>query len=920
MKKVLFLFAMMTLIVSAKAYDFSAVSNGRTWYFNILSNNNVEVTYPYMPHNWANYPIPSGECIIPSNVTYNGTIYTVTGIGVQAFAICNNLTSITIPNTITYIGASAFNTYNNWGNVYVYYMGSLEQWCNISFANAASNPLAASSSTHSSTLYINGEMITNLVIPNTITHIGNYSFWRCTSITSVVIPNSVTIIGIGAFGWCCGLTELTISNSVITIDSSAFFSCTGLISLIIPNSVTSIGSAAFMGCSGLTAIIPNSVTSIGTAAFHGVPLITYSGPAMGRPWGATYAYYYNNDFIFEDSTYTTLYKYLGSSSVVTIPNTVTFIRSNAFSGCEEITYITLSNSLYTIGDCSFMGCSSLSTITIPNTVTYIGSGAFWNCSNLTLVNFNGCIPPFLGNDAISSDVTIGIPCGAYDSYLYAWGNRNYMEPNPNINLTMSVNDTTRGTVECILVPPMFANVRCDSTAVIQATANYGYHFDHWSTGSTQSLDTVHLTGDCTITAYFAKNQYTITALTNQGDRGSVTGSATVDYLDNVTLTATANYGYHFSHWSDGSTENPHQVSATQNMTIYAYFDPNQYLLNVQSADATMGNVSGDGSFDYLSNRTISASPNYGYHFEQWNDGMATSSRTVTLTQDTTFTASFGKNQYTLNVQSNDASLGTVTGSGTYEYLDTVEISATAIEHHHFVRWSDGNTNNPRNYQIIGDANITAIFAIDTHYVNVTCDIARGTVSGSGYYAYGSACTVMAENIYTGFVFHSWSNGVTANPYVFAVLDDIELYAIFVAEGEEVYTVTVESADPSMGTASGGGQALSGGEVVIWATSNPGHRFVRWNDNNTDSVRTVIVTADVTYTAYFEATTQSINDVMEEDIKIFVQNGQIVVDGVDDKDVRVFDMYGRLVDNRMLSPGVYLVKIGDHPARKVVVIR
>lgn len=467
---------------------------------------------------------------------------------------------------------------------------------------------------------------------------------------------------------------------------------------------------------------------------------------------------------------------------------------------------------------------------------------------------------------------------------------------------------------------MFANVRCDSTAVIQATPNYGYHFDHWSTGSTQNLDTVHLTGDCTITAYFAKNQYTITGLTNQNERGTVIGSATVNYLDNVTLTAMANYGYHFTHWSDGNTENPRQVSATQNKTIYAYFEPNQYSLNVQSADGIMGNVSGGGIFDYLSNRTISASPNYGYHFVQWNDGVATNSRTVTLTQDTTFTALFGKNQYTLNVLSNDASLGTVTGSGTYEYLDNAEITATAIEHYHFVRWSDGNTSNPRNYQVTEDATIIAIFAIDSHYVNVTCDIARGTVSGSGYYAYGSACTVTAENTYTGFVFHSWSNGVTANPYVFAVLDDMEVFAIFVAEGEEVYTVTVESADPSMGTASGGGQALSGGEVVIWATSNPGHRFVRWNDNNTDSVRTVVVTADVTYTAYFEATTQSINDVMEEDIRIFVQNGQIVVDGVDDKDVRVFDMYGRLVDNRMLSPGVYLVKIGTHPARKVVVIR
>lgn len=611
-----------------------------------------------------------------------------------------------------------------------------------------------------------------------------------------------------------------------------------------------------------------------------------------------------------------------SISTLSIGESVITIGSQSFSDCSSLVSVIIPNSVITLGSCCFQSCNNLSSITIGESVGLIDIYAFWYCPNLDTIIFKPTSCPNINNQAFNSGniFTFFIPCGSYWSYWSLGNNHTYIEPAVNIDITLASNNIMWGNYAIIQVPPMYSNVRCDSTSVIQATPNYGYHFDHWSTGSTQSLDTVHLTGDCTITAYFAKNQYTITALTNQNDRGSVTGSATVDYLDTVTLIATANYGYHFSHWSDGSTENPHQVSATQNMTIYAYFEPNQYALNVQSADGTMGNVSGSGNFDYLSNRTISATANYGYHFVQWNDGIATSSRTVTLTQDTTFTATFGKNQYTLNVQSNNASLGTVTGSGTYEYLDTVEITATAIEHHHFVRWSDGNTYNPRIYQVTGDANITATFAIDTHYVNVTCDIARGAVSGSGYYAYGSACTVTAENIYTGFVFHSWSNGVTANPYVFAVLDDMELYAIFVAEGEEVYTVTVESADPSMGTVSGGGQALSGGEVVIWATSNPGHRFVRWNDNNTDSVRTVVVTADVTYTAYFEATTQGITELLGDDIRILVQHGQIIVEGVEDKAVRVFDLYGRLVDTRLLPTGVYIVKIGDHPARKVVVIR
>lgn len=723
----------------------------------------------------------------------------------------------------------------------------------------------------------------NLSIPSSVTYAG------------VVYP--VTSIGDYAFLGCEELTSVSITSTVVHIGFCTFLGCINLDSIIIPNSVTSIGDFSFLGCSSLTSVsLSDSIVSIGLGAFSECTNLNSITVSSGNP-------------IYDSRNNC-------NGIVLTASNTL-------ICACSTTS---IPNSITCIGDYAFFGCFNLTSITIPNAVISIGNYAFYYCINLDTVFMEGEIPPILGNycfDSNAIDRVFILSCHSYDSYYteLTWEDyRDYLHDPIVLGFSIDIvsHNPIYGMADAL---PLRNNIiRCDSSVVVLATSNYGYHFDHWSNGSTSNPDTLFISGDSIVTAYFAKNQYTVTALTNQGDRGSVTGSATVDYLDNVTLTATANYGYHFSHWSDGSTENPHQVTANENKTIYAYFDPNQYLLNVLSADGTMGNVSGSGSFDYLSNRTISASPNYGYHFVQWNDGVATNSRTVTLTQDTTFTALFGKNQYTLNVLSNDASLGTVTGSGTYEYLDNAEITATAIEHYHFVRWSDGNTSNPRNYQVTEDATIIAIFAIDSHYVNVTCDIARGTVSGSGYYAYGSACTVTAENTYTGFVFHSWSNGVTANPYVFAVLDDMEVYAIFVAEGEEVYTVTVESADPSMGTASGGGQALSGGEVVIWATSNPGHRFVRWNDNNTDSVRTVVVTADVTYTAYFEATTQSINDVMEEDIRIFVQNGQIVVDGVDDKDVRVFDMYGRLVDNRMLSPGVYLVIIGTHPARKVVVIR
>ena len=327
---------------------------------------------------------------------------------------------------------------------------------------------------------------------------------------------------------------------------------------------------------------------------------------------------------------------------------------------------------------------------------------------------------------------------------------------------------------------------------------------------------------------------------------------------------------------------------------------------------------------------IIATANYGYHFDHWSNGSTANPDTINLIGDSSITAFFTPNQYTLTAVSVDETIGTVSGGGIYDYRDTVTVTAIAIDHHHLVRWSDDNRDNPRQVVMECDTAFTAFFAIDTHTVSVsTNDITRGMVQSSGTeFVYGTPCTVTAT-AYTGYTFAGWSNGVNANPYTFAVISDVELTALFVAEGEEVYTVTVVSADPTMGTASGGGQALDGGTVTIRAAGNPGYHFLRWNDNSTDSIRTVEVHGNVTYTAYFEANV-GIDEVDEITAKIYTINGQIVVDGAERNTVWLYDVNGRILATKQdeYSPlhfdvpatGAYLVKIGDHPARKVVVIK
>ena len=200
--------------------------------------------------------IKEGECIL---VGYEGTNEnlvlpeTITKIEERVFKECT-AKSITIPSGVTSIGANAFEDCSSLEAVYI---TDIEAWCNISYSDFRSNPLS-----YGASLYLNGELVTDLVIPSSITKLKNDLFMGCSSLTSVTIPNSVTSIGTNAFFNCSSLASVTIPSSVTTIYDDAFYGCSSITSITIPDSVTSIGRSVFEKCEGLiSVIILPSITS-----------------------------------------------------------------------------------------------------------------------------------------------------------------------------------------------------------------------------------------------------------------------------------------------------------------------------------------------------------------------------------------------------------------------------------------------------------------------------------------------------------------------------------------------------------------------------------------------------------------------------------------------------------------------------------
>ena len=337
------------------------------------------------------------ECSSLTSVTIPSSM---TAIRKNTFAGCSSLTSVTIPNSVTTIEKDAFGNCFGLTSVHI---SDLEAWCKISFGSSSANPLSLAHH-----LFLDDNEIKDLVIPNSVTAIGQLTFYGCTGLTSVTIPSSVTTIKNWAFEECTGLTSVTIAVGLTSIGAHAFYDCNSLTYVTIPNSVTNIGQQAFAGCNSLTSVtIPNNVESIEYGTFAGC----YSIRNIYLP---------ENLQVIKESAFSECV----SLTSVTIPNSVKSIEYGTFEKCYNIRNIHLPDNLQVIKQSAFSDCGSLNTISIPSKVEFIYQDAFSGCNSLTEIKAFPSTPPFIYNNTFSNfNATLKVPDAAKDAYIAdeVWG-------------------------------------------------------------------------------------------------------------------------------------------------------------------------------------------------------------------------------------------------------------------------------------------------------------------------------------------------------------------------------------------------------------------------------------------------------------------------------------------------------------------
>lgn len=501
------------------------------------------------------------------------------------------------------------------------------------------------------------------------------------------------------------------------------------------------------------------------------------------------------------------------SGALIIPSSVTYngytfsvtsIAMNAFEGCTGITSVSIPNSVISIGGSAFERCTGLSAVTIPNSVTFIGEGAFSKCSGLTSIT----IP--------NSVTTIGVAAFSDCTWL---------------------SSVFFNADSCSLNGPIFA--RC-----------------HLFTSITFGNNVKRIPG------YLCENCTSLTIVTIPDSVNSIGGYAfeNCSGLTSVTLGS----GVTFI-----GTAAFYQCDHITQMISYAPVPPPLY--------------NGTGFYGVPNNIPVYV-PTASISNYQAAPGWSV------------FTNYIGIVPYAITATSANPTMGSVTGGGTYAGGTTATLTATPNMGYHFVQWQDGNTQNPRTITVTGDATYTATFAPDAAPATVTATISQ--IAATSAYA---EIVMGQQTSYFYLIYAPQSvftqNGLTTDESIISYVNQ-----------------NYGSSDRNYNNVSGYMNDLTPSTTYMLVV-------VPYNSN--DEVGTI------TRKQFTTLNNNGIEDVGEEEYAISSQGGRLTVSGAEGNMVNVYSLDGRCIYSASAkgttvidipASGTYLVKIGRHPARKVVVIR
>ena len=814
----------------------------------------------------------TGELVIPETVTYDGSTYFVTAIGNNAFSRCTGFTgNLVIPNSVTIIGNDAFYECTGFtGNLVIpnsmttigdYAFRNCMNFSSVEYnatdcADASEYPFLNCGGTLTigenveripANMFEDAAFTGSLIIPNSVTSIGEWAFYNCTGFTgNLVIPNSMTTIGDYAFRNCmnfssveynatdcadaseypflnCGGT-LTIGENVERIPANMFLNneaFTG--SLIIPNSVTTIGYNAFRECTGFTGnlVISNSVTAIG-------------------------------EYAFKDCT--------GFSSV----------EYNATDCADASVYSPFEN------------CGS--TLTIGENVERIPARMFSNAA-FTLILSYAEIPPTVGIYAfysIDHDIPVYVPCGSLSDYQNADGWKefnNIFECFEVKEITAAVTPANSGTVTGA------GTYEIGTTCTLTSIANEGWSFYSWTEDgdgvSNNPEYSFMVTGNRNLVANFIAEgslcSLTIEMYDSWGDGwngGKLTVSDDFGGYNKVTLSGGSSGsttllvpdGSHITlGWINGNydSECSFNVRYANGDLIYHGEDMSSdfsfefdmdcpatmFTITATANPIEGGTVIGAGTYNHGATATLMTAANTNYTFINWTKNGTIVSAYPTysfiVTEDASYVANFELNSYTITATANPVEGGIVTGAGIYNHGAMATLTATTNTGYTFINWTKNgtvvSTEQTYSFTVTEDASYVANFELNSYTITATANpIEGGTIIGAGTYTHGATVTLTA-NANTGYTFINWTNNGTAvstNPtYSFTVTEDASYVANFELNR---YTITATANPIEGGTIEGAGPYDEGSTCTLTAIPNTGYEFTNWTKNGT------VVSAEQTY--------------------------------------------------------------------------